>query len=58
MLGAYALALRFLGYLIHQPTQVVPLYRPGILINVHQPARYAIRKPSSRPNGLHRQRPR
>lgn len=43
-LGAYALPLRFLDYLIHQPTQAVALYRSGILVNVPQPARYAIHK--------------
>ncbi|MBX6368360.1 MAG: hypothetical protein IRZ04_10270 [Rhodospirillales bacterium] len=43
-LGAYALPLRFLDYLIHEPTQAVALYRSGILVNVPQPARYAIHK--------------
>lgn len=43
-LGAHAQPLRFLDYLIHEPTQAVALYRSGILINVPQPARYAIHK--------------
>jgi len=43
-LGVHALPLRFLDYLIHQPTQAVVLYRSGILVNVPQPARYAIHK--------------
>jgi len=43
-LGAYALPLRFLDYLIHEPTQAVALYRSGVLVNVPQPARYAIHK--------------
>ncbi len=43
-LGAYALPLRFLDYVIHQPAQAVALYRSGVLVNVPQPARYAIHK--------------
>jgi len=43
-LGAHALPLRFLDYLIHEPTQAVVLYRSGVLVNVPQPARYAIHK--------------
>lgn len=43
-LGAYALPLRFLDYLIHRPTQAAALYRSGVLVNVPQPARYAIHK--------------
>jgi hypothetical protein len=43
-LGAYALPLRFLDYLIHRPAQSVALYRSGVLVNVPQPARYAIHK--------------
>jgi hypothetical protein len=43
-LGAHALPLRFLDYLIHQPAQAAVLYRSGVLINVPQPARYAIHK--------------
>lgn len=43
-LGAYALPLRFLDYLIHDPAQAVALYRSGVLVNVPQPARYAIHK--------------
>lgn len=43
-LGAHALPLRFLDYLIFQPTQAVALYRSGVLVNVPQPAHYAIHK--------------
>lgn len=43
-LGAYALPLRFLDYVIHRPAQAVVLYRSGVLVNVPQPARYAIHK--------------
>ncbi len=43
-LGAYALPLRFLDYLIHEPVQAVALYRSGVLINVPRPARYAVHK--------------
>jgi hypothetical protein len=43
-LGAYAQPLRFLDYLIHQPVQAAVLYRSGVLVNVPQPARYAIHK--------------
>ena len=43
-LGAHALPLRFLDYLIHGPAQAAALYRSGILINVPQPARYAVHK--------------
>ena len=43
-LGAYALPLRFLDYLIHGPVQAAALYRTGILINVPRPARYAVHK--------------
>ena len=43
-LGAFARPLRFLDYLIHEPIQAVVLYRSGVLINVPQPARYAIHK--------------
>ena len=43
-LGAFAQPLRFLDYLIHQPVQAAALYRAGVLINVPQPARYAIHK--------------
>lgn len=43
-LGAYALPLRFLDYLIYQPTQAVALYRSGVLVNVPQPAHYAVHK--------------
>ncbi len=43
-LGAYAVPLRFLDYLIHEPTQASVLYRSGILVNVPRPGRYAIHK--------------
>jgi hypothetical protein len=43
-LGAYALPLRFLDYLIHQPVRAAVLYRSGVLVNVPQPARYAVHK--------------
>ena len=43
-LGAYALPLRFLDYLIHEPVQAAALYRSGVLINVPRPARYAVHK--------------
>lgn len=43
-LGAYAQPLRFLDYLIHEPVQAGALYRAGVLVNVPQPARYAVHK--------------
>ncbi|MHB1219622.1 MAG: GSU2403 family nucleotidyltransferase fold protein [Alphaproteobacteria bacterium] len=43
-LGAYAQPLRFLNYLIHEPVQAAALYRAGVLVNVPQPARYAVHK--------------
>jgi hypothetical protein len=43
-LDAYAQPLRFLDYLIHHPVQAAVLYRSGVLVNVPQPARYAIHK--------------
>ena len=43
-LGAHAVPLRFLDYLIHEPIQTAILYRSGILINVPRPARYAVHK--------------
>jgi hypothetical protein len=43
-LGAWARPLRFLDYLIHEPAQAAVLYRSGVLVNVPQPARYAIHK--------------
>lgn len=43
-LGAHARPLRFLDYLIHAPIQAAALYRSGILVNIPQPARYAIHK--------------
>ena len=43
-LGAYALPLRFLDYLIHEPVHAAAIYRSGILVNVPHPARYAVHK--------------
>ena len=43
-LGAHALPLRFLDYLIREPVQAAILYRSGVLANVPDPARYAIHK--------------
>jgi hypothetical protein len=43
-LGAYGQPFRFLDYLIHQPTQAAVLYRTGVLVNIPQPARYAVHK--------------
>jgi len=43
-MGAFAQPLRFLDYLIHEPVPAVALYRSGLLVNVPQPARYAIHK--------------
>jgi hypothetical protein len=43
-LGAHAMPLRFLDYLIHQLVQAAVLYRSGVLVNIPQPARYAIHK--------------
>lgn len=42
--GAWARPLRFLDYLIHDPAQAAVLYRSGVLVNVPQPARYAVHK--------------
>ena len=43
-LGAHALPLRFLDYLIREPVQAAILYRSGVLANVPDPARYAVHK--------------
>jgi hypothetical protein len=43
-MGAHAVPLRFLDYLIREPVQAAALYRSGVLVNVPQPARYAIHK--------------
>ncbi|MDX1581262.1 MAG: GSU2403 family nucleotidyltransferase fold protein [Alphaproteobacteria bacterium] len=43
-LGAHAVPLRFLDYLINEPVQAAALYRSGVLVNVPAPARYAIHK--------------
>lgn len=43
-LGVYAQPLRFLDYLIHEPLPAAELYRYGVLVNVPQPARYAVHK--------------
>lgn len=39
-----AIALRFLDYLIYQEVQAVVLHKAGILVNVPQPARFAVHK--------------
>jgi len=43
-LGAYGHPFRFLDLLMHQPIQAAVLYRNGVLVNVPQPARYAVHK--------------
>jgi hypothetical protein len=43
-LGAWAQPFRFLDYLIHQPIQAAVLHRAGVLVNIPQPARYAVHK--------------
>ena len=43
-MGAFAQPLRFLDYVIHEPTQAVALCRSGVLVNIPQPARYAVHK--------------
>ena len=43
-LGAHALPLRFLDYLLHEPVQAALLYRSEVLVNVPDPAGYAIHK--------------
>ncbi len=43
-LRAWAQPLRFLDYLIHEPVAAAVLYRGGVLVNVPQPARFAIHK--------------
>lgn len=43
-LKAYAHPMRFLDFLIHEPVQAAILYRSGVLVNVPQPARYAVHK--------------
>ena len=43
-LGAWARPLQFLDYLIREPAQAAALYRSGVLVNVPQPARYAVHK--------------
>jgi hypothetical protein len=42
--GADAIPIRFLDYLIYHEIQAVALHKAGVLINVPQPARYAIHK--------------
>lgn len=44
VLGAHVRPLRFLDYLIREPVQAAAIYRSGILVNVPDPARYAIHK--------------
>jgi len=43
-MGVYADELRFLDYLIEAPEQAAVLTRYGVLVNVPQPARYALHK--------------
>lgn len=43
-LGAHVQPLRFLDYVIYRPVQAAMLYRSGVLVNIPQPARYAIHK--------------
>jgi len=42
--GTDAMAIRFLDYLIFQEVQAVALHKAGILVNVPQPARFAVHK--------------
>jgi hypothetical protein len=42
--GVHAKPLRFLDFLIHAPVRAAALYRSGVLVNVPQPARYAVHK--------------
>jgi hypothetical protein len=42
--GTDATAIRFLDYLIYQEVQAVALHKAGILVNVLQPARFAVHK--------------
>ncbi|MCG8358411.1 MAG: hypothetical protein MI920_22835 [Kiloniellales bacterium] len=43
-LGAFAQPLPFLDFLIQDPIPAAVLYRYGVLVNVPQPARYAVHK--------------
>jgi len=43
-MGVYADELRFLDYLIEAPEQIAVLTKYGVLVNVPQPARYALHK--------------
>lgn len=43
-LGATGHFLRYLDFLIYQPVEAVVLYGGGVLVNVPDPARYAIHK--------------
>jgi len=43
-MGVYADELRFLDYLIEAPEQAAVLTKYGVLVNVPQPARYALHK--------------
>uniref|UniRef100_UPI003BAA570B nucleotidyltransferase family protein n=1 Tax=Stappia sp. TaxID=1870903 RepID=UPI003BAA570B len=42
--GASAEPLRFLDYLIHEPDTAIVLHKGGVVVNVPQPAKYAIHK--------------
>ena len=43
-LGAAGQLLRYLDFLIYQPVEAVVLYGGGVLVNVPDPARYAVHK--------------
>lgn len=43
-LGAAGQLLRYLDFLIYQPVEAVALYGGGVLVNVPEPARYAVHK--------------
>ncbi len=43
-LGAAGQLLRYLDFLIYQPVEAVVLYGGGVLVNVPEPARYAVHK--------------
>ncbi len=43
-LGAAAIPLRYLDYVIEDPIEAVALYGSGVLVSVPQPARYAVHK--------------
>jgi len=43
-INSYASPLRFLDYLIKDPIEAVVVSGRGVLVNIHQPARYAVHK--------------